>query len=429
VELALTSYAEALRYLFARTSGGWRLGVERTASLLRLLGDPHRRYPVFHVGGTNGKGSVVATLDALLRRAGWRVGRYTSPHLVDFRERILVNGRPIGEDAVEGWVARWAGEVERLGATFFEATTSMAFDLLARERVDVAIVEVGLGGRLDATNVVDPAAAAVTSIGLDHTQYLGSTLVEIAAEKAGIFKPGRPAVIGEPDPAIRARLATLASDAGASPVVVVAEACPPEDVRVTEGGTDFALLRGGGRRWLRTPLIGEHQATNAAVALAMLDAAGPRYAAAAADAQRALADVWLPGRFQRVGSMIFDVAHNVASAEVLAGTLDVVRPARPLVALVAVLDDKDWRGILDLLAPRAERFVLTAAPTAPASRAWRLDEACAYAATLGVPLECEPDFDRALARARDGAATTLVAGSFHTVGDAMLRLQLSPLAG
>lgn len=428
MDVALSSYRDALRYLFARTTGGWRLGLERTTALLSLTGDPHHRYPVLHVGGTNGKGSVVATLDALLDAAGWRVGRYTSPHLVDFRERIVVAGEPVAASEITAWVARWTPEVERLGATFFEATTTMAFDLFARAGVDVAVVEVGLGGRLDSTNVVDPAAAAVISIGLDHTQYLGDTVERIAHEKAGIFKASRPAVIGEGNPSIRALLESLAADAGAAPVLAIAGARAPRDVRVTADGTSFSLTVGARERRLRTPLVGEHQATNAAIALAMLEAAGAPFDAALEGAERAIADVRLPGRFQRIGPWIFDVAHNPASAAVLAATLDAVAPARPLTALVSVLDDKDWRGILDSVGERAERLVLTDAPTAPASRAWKLGEALAYAASRGLAAEAEPDFDRALALARDGAATTLVTGSFHTVGDAMARLQLSPLA-
>lgn len=428
MDVALSSYRDALRYLFARTTGGWRLGLERTTALLSLTGDPHHRYPVLHVGGTNGKGSVVATLNALLDAAGWRVGRYTSPHLVDFRERIVVAGEPVAASEITAWVARWTPEVERLGATFFEATTTMAFDLFARAGVDVAVVEVGLGGRLDSTNVVDPAAAAVISIGLDHTQYLGDTVERIAHEKAGIFKASRPAVIGEGNPSIRALLESLAADAGAAPVLAIAGARAPRDVRVTADGTSFSLTVGARERRLRTPLVGEHQATNAAIALAMLEAAGAPFDAALEGAERAIADVRLPGRFQRIGPWIFDVAHNPASAAVLAATLDAVAPARPLTALVSVLDDKDWRGILDSVGERAERLVLTDAPTAPASRAWKLGEALAYAASRGLAAEAEPDFDRALALARDGAATTLVTGSFHTVGDAMARLQLSPLA-
>ncbi|MFN2398548.1 MAG: folylpolyglutamate synthase/dihydrofolate synthase family protein, partial [Gemmatimonadaceae bacterium] len=190
--------------MFARTTAGWKFGLETTRALLASLGDPHTRYPKFHVGGTNGKGSVVVTLDALLRApgeglgVGLRVGRYTSPHLVDFRERIVVDGRPISEDAVVRFIRDWTAEVERLGATFFEATTCMAFHHFARQNVDVAIIEVGLGGRLDSTSVIHPLVSGVTSISIDHVEYLGNTVEEIAREKAGVFKKGSAAVIGEP---------------------------------------------------------------------------------------------------------------------------------------------------------------------------------------------------------------------------------------
>ena len=189
--VGLTSLDAALQYLFARTTGGFKFGLERTIALLAALGDPHRAYPSIHVAGTNGKGSTVATCDALLRARALRVAKYTSPHLVDFRERMVVAGEPIPADAVIEFVERHTPLVERLGATFFEATTALAFDWFARSAVDVAIIETGLGGRLDSTNVLDPVVAGVTAIGIDHTEYLGDTLQEIAAEKAGIFKPGR----------------------------------------------------------------------------------------------------------------------------------------------------------------------------------------------------------------------------------------------
>jgi dihydrofolate synthase/folylpolyglutamate synthase len=216
VERTLTSYRAALEYLFARTGGGFKFGLERTAALLTALGNPQRRFAAVHIAGTNGKGSSAAVAEAVLRAKGLRVGKYTSPHLVDFRERILVDGRPIFSRAVSDFVERWTPLVEEVGATFFEATTAMAFDWFARAEVDVAVVEAGLGGRLDATNVLTPRAAGVTSIGLDHTEYLGETFEAIADEKAGIFKRGVPAVIGEPEPAIAGRLAGRARAAGAA---------------------------------------------------------------------------------------------------------------------------------------------------------------------------------------------------------------------
>ncbi|HXT48228.1 MAG TPA: Mur ligase family protein, partial [Gemmatimonadaceae bacterium] len=296
-EASTSRYAAALDYLFARVTGGWKMGLERTSALLALLGDPHLRLRSFHVAGTNGKGSVVATLDALLRARGLRVGRYTSPHLIDFRERIAVNGVPIREDAVVEFIERWTADVERLGATFFEATTAMAFDHFVREAVDVAIIEVGLGGRLDSTNVITPVAAGVSSIGIDHVQYLGDTLEQIAREKAGIFKPGVPAIIGESDPELRLFLAALARDAGASPVHVVADEWPVTDISVALDGTRFTLDRGYGVERIHTPLIGRHQAMNTVTALAMLQSAGEPYEAAAITPGAALAHVAIAGRF------------------------------------------------------------------------------------------------------------------------------------
>lgn len=431
MDIHLTSYQETVEYLFARVSGGWKLGLETTRALLDAMGNPQLSFPAFHVAGTNGKGSVVSMLDAILREAGLRVGRYTSPHLIDFRERICVSGVPMDEGSVIRFAERWLPDVERLGATFFEATTCMAFEHFAREGVDVAVVEVGLGGRLDATNVLSPLATAVTSIGMDHMQYLGDTIEQIAAEKAGIFKPGVPAAIGDADPAVRARLARLARSAGAGAVIVIGDDWLVDDVEVTGAGTSFSITEhaSGRRRELRTSLVGRHQASNAAVALAMLHLAGGTYAVAGDDGARALERVAIPGRFQRCGSVIFDVAHNPAGISVLCDALDAVRVQHPLACLLTVLVDKDWRTMISQLATRVDRFVLTAPPSVPADRAWALDEAADFAIARGWKAEAEPDFDRALASSREGAATTLITGSFHTVGDAMARLQVSPLYG
>jgi dihydrofolate synthase/folylpolyglutamate synthase len=431
VGLALNDYRQALDYLFARTTGESRLGLERTASLLTLLGDPQRRFVSFHIAGTNGKGSVAATLDVLLRERGLRVARYTSPHLVDFRERMLVDGAPVDSDAIVEFIERWTPAIERIGATFFEATTAMAFDLFASADVDVAVIETGLGGRLDATNVIIPRVAGVTMIGIDHTAYLGETLEAIAREKAGIFKRGAAAVIGDPDPRVAGWLASYALAAGSSPIVRVAEAAAVRSVAVDADGTRFEYVRAAGSVpiALHTPLVGHHQAANAATAIAMLDAGGPDYALDAGEVAGALSRVTLPGRFQRHGRFIFDVAHNPAGAEVLASTLRVVRPPAPVVALVTVLSDKDWRGMLAALAPVVDHFVLSVAPTAPASRLWDPGDALRYARSNGWSAELEPDFDAAIDRAASRGSTVVVTGSFHTVGDAMARLQAAPHAG
>jgi dihydrofolate synthase/folylpolyglutamate synthase len=293
----------------------------------------------------------------------------------------------------------------------------------------VALVEAGLGGRLDSTNVVDPVVAGVTSIGFDHTEYLGNTLEEIAREKAGIFKAGRPAVIGEPDPSIRALLAKAARGAGATSVRVVAEEVELGDIRVSDKGTQMTLTGFGERLRLQTPLTGRHQAANLAFAMTMIDAAGPDFHLTPKTVAERLARVAIPGRFQRIGPYIFDVAHNPDGASVVAQTIASVRPTEPVVVVLCVLRDKDWREMIRVLRPIAQRFIVTMAPTAPASRAWSLEEVMAFAEGEGILAESIADFDAALSRARDLGETVLITGSFHTVGDAMARLQVSSLAG
>jgi dihydrofolate synthase / folylpolyglutamate synthase len=428
VDDLLKSYGAAIEALFARTTSGIKPGLERTDALLAKLGSPHRRLPAVHVAGTNGKGSVVATAEALLRWQGLKVGRYTSPHLIDFRERITVNGTPITEEAVFEFLQRWIPAAEEIGATFFELTTALAFDWFVKQNVDMAVIETGLGGRLDSTNVLTPRVATVTSIGLDHTDLLGDTLEAIAREKAGIFKAGIPAVIGEQAASIRALLEQSAKDVRARPVVVLDDEYEIGDVEMSSGGTSFTLGHGPDRPWLTTPLIGAYQARNTAVAIATIAALGKNYVVPTAEISSALSKVFLPGRFQRRGKIIFDVAHNPAGARTIAETVSTLNPPRPLTALVAVLADKDWRGIIRELSPAVDRFVFTNAPSAPAERRWDPAAAQSFARSEGLEADLEPDIDVALERGEKDSATLLVTGSFHTVGDAMSRLQVSPFA-
>lgn len=427
-------YRQALDALFRRTTGVWRLGLQRVTRFLHEVGNPHLAYPVFHVAGTNGKGSTVAYLDGLLRAAGFRVGRYTSPHLVDFRERIAVNGEAMPPEAIVSWLDAHGRKVDEIGATFFEVTTTMAFDWFRQAEIDVAVVEVGLGGRLDATNVVHPVAASVTSIGYDHQDWLGVTLEEIAGEKAGIFKPGVPAIIGDAKPNVQAVLRRAAAEVGSAPVLVRGtdfDVSEPE-VRIT--GTEFTL---SGEHpalaslrlplTLHTDLVGRYQAANAAVAIAMLAAAGPAWQRAVDGVATALPSIRLPGRFHRHGAWIFDVAHNTEGARTIVETLAVTDVPRPLWAFVTVLNDKDWRGILHTLAPAVDGFVITEAPTAPASRRWDATVAGEEARSTGREVIVEPDFERAMQRAAEAASTIVATGSFHTVGDVMERLQVNPL--
>jgi dihydrofolate synthase/folylpolyglutamate synthase len=428
VDVALT-FKDALDSLFARTTGGFKFGLERTFELLDRLGNPQRAYPSIHIAGTNGKGSSVATMSALLAAKGHKVATYTSPHLVDFRERMIVGGVPIPAEDVVEFISRYTPLIEQIGASFFEATTAMAFDYFARAGTDVAVIEAGLGGRLDSTNVLDPMVAGVTSIGLDHTEYLGNTLEEIAGEKAGIFKPGRAAVIGETEQHIRELLADRARKAGASNVRVVADEIVVRNVVVDDGGTSCKIQWRGKAQTLRTPLAGRHQSSNLAFSLVMLDSLAPELAVTVDDASIGLNRVRLPGRFQHAGRYIFDVAHNPAGSAVLAETIAGVAPPKPIVAVLCVLGDKDWREMIRALSPVVSHFILTMAPTAPTSRAWNLDEATQFARDSGISASADADFVAALESAKEKGSTVLITGSFHTVGDAMSLLQVSPLPG
>ena len=424
----MTEYRQALVYLFARTTGGVRLGLERTLALLETLGNPHRKIPCFHVAGTNGKGSTVAAAAALLTHSGLRVATYTSPHLVDFRERIMVDGVPIGEGDVTRFIRDHVTVIERLGATFFEATTAMAFDYIARSVPDVAVIETGLGGRLDSTNVVDPLAAVVTSIGMDHTDFLGTTLESIAGEKAGIFKPGRAAVIGERWPDIRTLLEKAAVAAGAVPVRALSTEVALSHVRITTGGTTFHAATHGEEVEATIGLIGTHQPHNVLTAWLALESAGDPYRVPLSALGTALGTLTLPGRFQRVGDIIFDVAHNPAGASVVAGTLTSLNLPKPITALVGILADKDWRAMIRTLGGAVDEIIATISPTAPPERRWHLDDVAKFARESGIELRTITNFDEALHTVTNAGGTALVTGSFHTVGDAMSRLQVNPLA-
>jgi len=297
----LTSYSAAIEALFARTTSGTKFGLERTEAILARLGSPHKKLAAIHVAGTNGKGSVVAAAEALLSAPGRKVGRYTSPHLIDFRERITVGSEPIPEKAVLEFLEKWIPAAEEMGATFFELTTALAFDWFSRQEVDIAVIETGLGGRLDSTNVLTPRVATVTSIGLDHTDLLGDTLEAIAREKAGIFKRGVPAIIGESAPKVRSLLVDCAKEAHADPIVLIDDRYRISDVAVSASGTSFTLGTGSKTQRVTTPLIGAFQARNTVIALATVAALGEEYLPEFAEISKKLTNLFLPGRFQRHG--------------------------------------------------------------------------------------------------------------------------------
>ena len=389
-------YQRALEYLYPRLTT-IKFGLDTTRRLLAALGNPHDVFATVHIGGTNGKGSVATLVADALARQGFRVGLYTSPHLVSFRERIRVNGAPITRDAV----ATWTEHLRPLA------------DFAARG-AEIAVVEVGLGGRLDSTNVVTPLVSAVTHIALDHMKYLGDSLEQIAREKAGIAKPGVPFVIGESNPALAALLGEAAREAV---------------VQQQPGATVETRLVEPGRRWEGAlGLAGPHQRRNAAVAEAVLDALPVRWRPSRQNVAAAFADARLPGRLDRRGRWLFDVAHNPDGVEALVAALRADPPAGPVHALVSILGDKEWPAMLVALDQVVDRGILTIAPSAEGRR-WDLEWLSRWLERPDrPPAHAEwtlvPDFQQALAEASEGAGTVLVTGSFHTVGDVMAELRV-----
>lgn len=416
----------ALAPLLARLEQeGIRLGLEATRELLAALGDPQRRFPSVLVAGTNGKGSTAALLASILDAAGLRTGLYTSPHLEHPCERIRVGGRPLSPAAL----GRLVEEVTAAGLrtpTYFEAMTAAAFLAFARRRVDLAVVEVGMGGRLDATNLADPVLSVVTAIDLDHREHLGDSLGEIAREKAGILRPGRPA-LALADPAEAA--AALAERAAALGADLVDLSPWLGDVRfLAEGweGQRLEIATPAGRRRLALALAGRHQAANLLLAVhaaERLAEAGWRSIGRAAIRRGVAAARW-PGRLESVTvpggrrRVLLDAAHNPGGAARLAEFL-AARTGRGTILFGAV-GDKDAAGMLGALAPLAERFVLTE-PDSPRAR-----PAAELAALLpaGLPVAVEPRRGRALAAALAARSPlTVVCGSIYLLGDIRRRLR------
>ncbi len=388
------------------------LGLDRVKAVMERL-QIRLECPVVTVGGTNGKGSTCAMLEATARAAGYRTALYTSPHLLRYNERVRLRGREADDAPLCEAFAAVEAARGTVALTYFEFGTLAALWLFAQEKPEVVVLEVGLGGRLDAVNVVDPDCAVLTSIAIDHVDYLGSTRESIASEKAGIFRPGRPAVVADPDP----------------PAVILESAA-----RVLLLGRDFGYVARGsqwsywgpaGRRsGLAHPALrGARQLRNAAAALCALDSLRMRLPIAMQDVRRGLAEVAIPGRFQVVPGrpeVILDVAHNVEAARALADNLGASRFAPNTIAVCGMLQDKDIPGVLGALAPRITRWHLCSLPGSRGASAEKLFDALrALDAAAAASQHASPA--AALAAALEGAGQDdkiVVFGSFLTVGEA-----------
>ena len=348
----MKSLAEWLAYIEEQHPKSIALGLERVSKVLDAMG-VMLPCPVITVGGTNGKGSTCAMIEAIGRAAGYRTGLYTSPHLVRYNERVRIAGAEAGDDALcEAFAAVEAARGD-VPLTYFEFGTLGALWLFARERIELAVLEVGLGGRLDAVNVIDPGCAVLTSVGIDHVDYLGGTREEIGREKAGIFRPGRPAVVAEPDPP--QTIYEVKQD-----VLLI-----NRDFGYIDEGSQWSYWGPGGKRaGLAYPALrGKMQLRNASAALCALYTL--QLPVAMQDVRRGFAEVTLPGRFQVLPGqpqVILDVAHNAQAAAVLERNLADSGFARKLFAVCGMLRDKDIGAVLRTLAPRITRWHLASLP-------------------------------------------------------------------
>ncbi len=405
------------------TTSVW--GLERIQAILEDLERPDRDLDVIHIAGTNGKGSTSAITESVVRSGGRRTGLFTSPHLIDVRERFQVDGAWALEEDLQAAAERVLGCPSCEDATYFEANTALALELFAAAGVEVAILETGLGGRLDATNAVTPVVTLITSIGLDHTDLLGATLPEIAAEKAGIFKSGVPACVAAiEDNDARAVVERTAEDVGA-PLTWVGEDATVTEATVTSHGTRFiysSRARPTGLA-LAAPLPGRHQANNAALAVLALERAGFGFDD---DTLRSgLRATRLPGRMEidrdpDGGWWVCDIAHNPEAINVLCNSLREVGAPHPIITVVGMLNDKDWRAALNRLMLDSEALVITL-PEAPEGRGWDVESVTQhvtgqrYTACVARPrIRDAVAFGRHMA----GKGTLLVTGSVYTVGEA-----------
>ena len=423
------TYSEAIQFLFGLRLFGANFGLETTRRLAALAGNPQEQLRFIHVAGTNGKGSTCAMLESIYRAAGLRVGLFTSPHLVSFRERIQINREWISENDVARLVAELCrtgdapvpdfksdaktdGDNRDAGPTFFEFVTVMALKFFAGQRCDLVIWETGLGGRLDATNIVTPLASVITNIAFDHQQWLGDTLGKIAAEKAGIIKPGVPALTATDAPEALRVIEQTAHEQGAALTHI-----PPHHAsRITR----------------HTSLLGDHQQTNAALALATVDILQPQIPVSNEQIRTGLASVNWPGRLQLVTrpggqKILLDGAHNVAGAQALRAAVSRLFPGPAPTLILGVLQDKDWRHVCGELAPMARRILTVPVASERTADAQELAAACRTANPATQANACD-SLSAALAQTAD-EPFTVVTGSLYLIGEALERLGVAPAAG
>ena len=427
------TYQETCEYLYSQMpmferqgASGYKEGLSNTLALDAHLGHPHQAYATIHVAGTNGKGSVSHTLAAILQESGYRVGLYTSPHLVDFRERIRINGLPISEQYVTAFVEQHRTFFEPLHPSFFEVTTALAFNYFRDRHIDIAVVEVGLGGRLDCTNIIQPLVSVITNISYDHTQFLGDTLAKIAAEKAGIIKPKTPVVIGETDSETRPVFEAKALEAGAPIVFAEDEPLVADAEIIPQGGMHYATRRFGN---FDGDLGGIYQQKNLNTVLHTVELLSKQGYLGTTSDKRTVGEVTsaigkvakttgLMGRWQIVQQkpmVVCDTGHNLAGWQYLSQQLQAT-PCKEQHIIFGMVDDKDINGVLELL-PRTARYYFTKADS---HRAVSEQVVMTLAAQHGISGTAYPTVAEAYHAALQQAGRDdmiFVGGSSYVVGD------------
>ncbi len=430
------TYAEALQYLDSFLNYEQTVqyhypeafSLDRVRALLSRLGDPQNRYPTLHVAGTKGKGSTCVFAASILQAAGLRTGLYTSPHLFSIRERFQINGVPISEPEMTGVVDALRRVSPEKELTYFEVTTACAFLHFARSGVDAAVIEVGLGGRLDATNVLNPAVTAITPVSLDHMDKLGNTLAQIAGEKAGIVKSGIPVVVSPQPPEAVETIERTAQKQGAPLHRLEREVSVREPKISLQGSTASFQTPVRLYRQVQVPLLGRHQLINAAAAIRLTELFAERGAVPALSEEsvtQGIARVRWPGRCQLVEGtppVILDGAQNAESARVLKETVRELFPGRPVILIVGTSADKDLEGMAGVWGAWAKRVILTRAAHPRAASLDSLEKAFAAAA---VSVERSESVDEALQKAKEKTAPgdlIAVSGSLFVAGEALKRL-------
>ncbi len=422
----MASYDELKSWLYDLQVFGIKLGLSSTEALLARLGRPERTFPAVHLAGTNGKGSTARMMAQALEAAGLKVGLYTSPHLVNMRERFLINGRMPSRDRLAQTMARVRAVCDnREPPTFFEFTTALAFLYFMEEGIDIGVIECGLGGRLDATNVLTPKVSLIMDIGLEHTEHLGETLKQIAWEKAGIIKPGVPVVTAAARPPARDVIAGRAEELGAPLYRLGRDFFG----RWTKSGLSYRGLDHN-LSGLTPGLLGRHQGRNAAMALAGLELLARSGLKINEDAmRRGLAEAAWPGRLQVVAGrprLVLDGAHNPAACRVMVKALDEI-PHRRTIIVLGSMSDKDHRRVLSAIAPAADRLILTRAAY---ERSATPETLAAAASEMGLTFETVGELMAAIERGKELAGEedlVVVTGSLFIVGEALDGLGLAPV--